>query len=204
MHNCKEKVSVIIPVYNGQDTLRATVLSALNQTWWNLEVIVVDDGSEMTMEPILQELADDRIFYYYKAGRSNANVARNYGIERSSGDYIAMLDADDQWLDDHVESCLAFLQETGADGLYGSLYLSRDKAMQVENCQIFIARALQEDESMIDYLLAIGFGAQTSSLFTTAATAKDILWNPDLIDHQDYDFVVRFHKKYMLVPKLYP
>ena len=57
---------------------------------------------------------------------------------------------------------------------------------------------------MIDYLLTAVYGAQTSTLFTTSASMKNIFWNPELIDHQDYDFVVRFSKKYKMIVKIEP
>jgi glycosyltransferase involved in cell wall biosynthesis len=196
-------ISVIIPVYNGQKTLLNTLQSVLKQTYTHFEIIVVDDGSDIPTESLLQPIEDNRI-QLYRTERSNANVARNYGIMKSKGEYIAMLDADDYWLDNHLKDCLSFLRESGADGLYGSLFLRNDQSDSIQGRQIAYVRELKEDESMIDYLLTSGYGAQTSTLFATAQSMKDILWNPELIDHQDYDFVVRFHKKYKLIPKSEP
>jgi len=131
-------------------------------------------------------------------------MARNYGIEKSEGEYIAMLDADDLWLENHICDCLALLQESGADGLYGSLFVRRSLSGNIHDLPVFHARELREGESMVDYLLTTGYGAQTSTLFTTARSMKDILWDPALIDHQDYDFVVRFRKKYPMTVKKEP
>ena len=203
-----ELISVIIPTYNEKGTLENTLKSVLNQTYTNFEVIIVDDGSDISPEPIVQRVADRRIALY-RTDRGNANIARNYGILKSTGKYIAMLDADDQWLENHLESCLALLKQSEADGLYGSLFLSKECANIVDvvnSGQVgrYIARELNDGESMIDYLLKTTYGAQTSTLFTTADSAKDILWNAELIDHQDYDFVVRFCKKFKMVPKKAP
>jgi hypothetical protein len=96
------------------------------------------------------------------------------------------------------------LEKSNADGLYGGIFLCGDKSFKVETCRIFLARGLKENESMIDYLLATTCGAQTSTLFATESSTKDIMWDTKLIDHQDYDFVVRFHKKYKLVAKIEP
>ncbi|GHV16627.1 hypothetical protein FACS1894179_06690 [Bacteroidia bacterium] len=193
-------ISVVIPVYNRPDTLKRTLDSVVKQTYFNLEIFVVDDGSDLDIYPIIDELKDNRIFYH-KLEHKNANVARNYGIEKSKGRYIAMLDADDLWLESHIEECLKTLQFSQADGLYGSLIL---KNINTGQERIASVRYLHKDETMIDYLLSMGYGAQTSTLFMTAESAESILWNPVLNRHQDYDFVVRYSKQYRLIPKTEP
>jgi len=199
-------ISVIIPVYNGEKTIIDTLTSVLKQTYLNFEVIIVDDGSDHPVESFIHSLEDKRI-RVCRTKRSNANIARNFGIKESKGEYIAMLDADDYWLENHLQDCLVLLQESGADGLYGSLFLSKSMPIDVQlfsYLSIYQARELKKNESIVDYLLTTGYGAQTSTLFTTAGAMKDILWDPELIDHQDYDFVVRFYKKYKMVVKKEP
>ncbi len=195
----QDKISVIIPVYNDEkELLVPTIKTVLRQTHQNFEIIVVDDGSPLPIEEKLEGL-DQRIAYY-KIQHANANVARNHGINKSTGDYIAMLDADDAWLEDHLEKCLKSLKESGADGSYGGLYFTREHGVRDEN-EKMIARALREGESMIDYLLETVTGAQTSTYFTTAQSAKGTMWDPELIDHQDYDFIVRFERNYKLIAR---
>lgn len=193
-------VSVIIPVYNRSEALKRTLDSVVKQTHRNLEILVVDDGSESDIYSVVQELNNVRI-YYHKLNHKNANVARNYGIEKCNGEYVAMLDADDIWLENHIESCINRLIESESDGLYGSLIL-KNNASQSE--REIIVRPLNEDETMIDYLLCTGYGAQTSTLFMIAESAKKTLWDPELNRHQDYDFVIRYNKQYKLTPKVNP
>lgn len=187
----QELVSVVIPVYNHGDKLLETVNSVLDQTHVHTEVLVIDDGSEEDINALLDTLQDNRIFYY-RLPHNNANVSRNYGIRKAKGKYIAMLDADDLWKPDHLADCIKTLKQTGADGLYGDLLIRYESGRETK---ITVA-APQENESMINYLLRTGYGAQTSTLFLTAASAKDILWDETLKRHQDYDFVVRYSKKY--------
>jgi glycosyltransferase involved in cell wall biosynthesis len=99
-------VSVIIPAYNAEPFIAETVKSALNQTFNDLEVIVVDDGSKDRTAERLAEFGD-RIRVHRQA---NAGVAeaRNAGVKLSSGSYIAFLDADDTWLPQKLERQLAF------------------------------------------------------------------------------------------------
>lgn len=196
----KPLISVVIPVYNRPDALKRTLESVINQTYFNLEIFIVDDGSDIDIYPIIGELEDNRIFYH-KLEHKNANVARNYGIEKSKGRYIAMLDADDLWMEKHIEECLKTLQFSQSEGLYGSLILRNMNTGQERTASV---RSLREKESMIDYLLSTGYGAQTSTLFMTAQSVKSVLWNPELNRHQDYDFVVRYSKQYKLIAKTKP
>lgn len=193
-------ISVVIPVYNRADALRRTLKSVLTQNYHHLEILVIDDGSDIDISSVMKELDDHRL-YYHKLEHTNANVARNFGIDNSQGAYIAMLDADDLWMENHVTSCLDKLLESGADGIYGSLVL-RNIANQTE--KNVMVRPVAKNETMINYLLSTGYGAQTSTLFMTAESIKDIRWNPVLERHQDYDFVIRYSKKYRLAAKSEP
>jgi glycosyltransferase involved in cell wall biosynthesis len=189
-HKISFLVSVVIPVYNDVAKFEATLGSVLCQTYSNLEVIVVDDGSTEDIKPVLKNIRDERVSYH-RLEHKNANVARNYGVAKSCGQYVAMLDADDLWAVNHVEQCLSDMVKSDADGSYGGLIIRRQVGDSVVH-----AALPRENESMVSYLLRMGYGAQTSTLFMTAASAKDIAWDEDLYRHQDYDFVVRYGKKY--------
>ena len=193
-------ISIVIPVYNRPETLKATLLSVINQTYSEIEIIVIDDGSETEIYPIIEELKDSRIVYF-RLNHANANVARNFGMKNSHGDFIAMLDSDDLWLENHLESCLNLLIKEQADGLYGSLFL---RNAITNHKQKVVARPLMKNETMIDYLLSTGCGAQTSTLFMTKESAISILWDGNLNRHQDYDFVIRYSKRYKLIAKTDP
>jgi len=102
-----KQVSVIIPAYNCAKYIRACLNSALNQTYTNLEVIVIDDGStDDTKEAAVS--FGDRIRYAYQPNRG-VSAARNQGIKMAQGDYIAFLDADDVWTADKISEQVAFL-----------------------------------------------------------------------------------------------
>ena len=200
----KPHISVVIPVYNGEKTLFDTLTSVLKQTYICFDVIIVDNGSDHPVESFIHPLMKDSRIRVCRIERSNANIARNYGIMESKGEYIAMLDADDYWQENHLQECLELLQHSDADGLYGSLFLRRSLSSDIQGLQISNARELKKRESMVNYLLTTGYGAQTSTLFATANSMKDILWDPELKSHQDYDFVVRFCKKYKMTVKKNP
>lgn len=104
----KPKVSVIIPFYNGVEWLCEAVQSVLNQTYDNLEIIVVNDGSPEDVDSFLQKY-ENKIHYYKKENGGPAS-ARNYGIDMATGDYIALLDSDDIWLPQKTEHQIDFMK----------------------------------------------------------------------------------------------
>ena len=93
----KYKISVIIPAYNSEKYLRTAVKSVLSQTYKELEIIIINDGSTDGTEKICKELKkeDNRINYFYK-DNGGAASARNFGLRRATGDYVHFLDADDK------------------------------------------------------------------------------------------------------------
>jgi glycosyltransferase involved in cell wall biosynthesis len=95
------KVSVVIPAYNKADLTAKTVKSVLNQTYPDIEVIVVDDGSTDNTRKRLSCFGD-KIRYVYKQGGGACN-ARNLGIRLATGDYIGFLDCDDMYLPQKME-----------------------------------------------------------------------------------------------------
>ena len=85
----KERISVIVPVYNVEQYLEKCVNSIINQTYKNLEIILVDDGATDSSGELCDKLAaiDNRIKVYHKEN-GGLSDARNYGVERATGDYI--------------------------------------------------------------------------------------------------------------------
>ncbi|HPC65278.1 MAG TPA: glycosyltransferase family A protein [Anaerohalosphaeraceae bacterium] len=110
------KVSVIIPTYNQSRLLKETVGSVLAQTLSDLEVIVVDDGSTDNTQEVVSQIPDARIRYYYTPNRG-VSAARNYGLTRAAGQYIAFLDHDDLWPDNFLEVMVRSLEKNTDYGL---------------------------------------------------------------------------------------
>ncbi|UKY35754.1 glycosyltransferase family 2 protein [Pantoea dispersa] len=98
--NEKTLFSIIIPVYNAQNTIRRTLQSVLNQTFSSYEIIVVNDGSRDNSARILQEFAHYPQFTVLNQINAGVSAARNSGLQQASGEYVLFLDADD-WVDDN-------------------------------------------------------------------------------------------------------
>lgn len=98
--NEKTLFSIIIPVYNAQNTIRRTLQSVLNQTFSSYEIIVVNDGSRDNSARILQEFAHYPQVTVLNQINAGVSAARNSGLQQASGEYVLFLDADD-WVDDN-------------------------------------------------------------------------------------------------------
>lgn len=114
-----KKVSIIVPVYKVENYLRQCVDSLLTQTYTNFEIILVDDGSPDDSPKICDEYAlkDNRVKVVHKKN-GGLSDARNFGIQASSGDYLAFVDSDDYWDDDMaLEKAMSVCDNLDADVL---------------------------------------------------------------------------------------
>ena len=114
-----EKVSVIIPTYNRIDYLKLTLNSVVNQTYKNIEIIVVDDGSpNIATEDLCKSF--ESIKYIKIKNSGGPAQPRNVGIENASGEYIAFLDDDDLWVSTKIEQQVKVLEANESYGLVHS------------------------------------------------------------------------------------
>ena len=107
-------VSVVVPTYNEAGVLHRSIDSVLDQTYDDLELLVVDDGSTDTTASVVRSYDDDRITYLPHGTNSGASAARNTGIEAATGEYVAFLDADDEWHPRKLEHQVATLSNRPA------------------------------------------------------------------------------------------
>lgn len=117
------KVSLIIPVYNTVNYVGRCLESAVSQTYRNMEIICVDDGSTDGSERIVDEFAarDRRVIAIHQENRGESN-ARNVGLKAADGDYIGFMDCDD-WIEpDMYETLVEALEEAGADMAIAGFY----------------------------------------------------------------------------------
>jgi len=121
-------ISVIIPMYNTSSYIEKTIESVLTQTYKNLEVVVVDDGSTDNSGEIVKALMlkDSRVKYIFQPN-SGVSAARNNAIAHSTGEYLAFLDSDDLWLPQKLEKQMARIIATGMNACYcGYQYFCED------------------------------------------------------------------------------
>ena len=113
------RISIIIPVYNTGKYLNRCIGSIINQTYKDLDIIIVDDGSETETADICDQLAqsDSRIRVFHKQNEG-VSVARNYGLSKASGDYIGFVDSDDWISPEMYERMVSHMIQESADVVY--------------------------------------------------------------------------------------
>lgn len=126
--NKNEKVSVIVPVHNAEKYLAETMESILNQSYKDLELLIVDDASSDGSMKVAASFSDDRIRLLTNTGRHSAADARNLGIREATGRYIAYLDADDIWDKKKIEKTLSFMWRENAAFVYTAYEFADENA----------------------------------------------------------------------------
>lgn len=109
----EEKVTIITPVYNCEEFIEETINSVIAQTYKNWELLLIDDCSTDQSNRIIKEYIkkDSRIKYFRTKKNSGAAIARNIALDKSTGRFIAYLDADDLWKEDKLEKQINFMLE---------------------------------------------------------------------------------------------
>lgn len=181
-------VSVVIPSYNREATIERAVKSVLDQTYKDIEVIVVDDCSTDNTGKIVENMikADNRVRYYKLEKNSGACVARNKGIDLAQGEYIAFQDSDDEWLPKKLELQIDAMKENKADICFCQFRrFNRKGEMVIPDLESgFVPRNVLLEESIISTQTIIG------KRHCFDGVRFDVLM-PRL---QDYDIVVRLSR----------
>ncbi len=122
------QISVIIPTYNRGETIKESAKSVLDQTFKDLELIIVDDASSDDTESVVKSIGDERIIYNKLPENKGAAGARNEGVKLAKGKFIAFHDSDDIWIPDKLEKQIAFIEtHPEYDMVYGKVRIHSDK-----------------------------------------------------------------------------
>lgn len=151
-------VSVVMPACNAEATIGAAITSVLSQTYQDVEIIVVDDGSTDGTAARVQRFGDRTRLI--RQERTRPAIARNRGVLEASGRFVAFLDADDLWLPSKLERQMDLLnQEPSIDAVQTGAYLVNDalQVVEVRHCEVAY-------DSYLDYLLFRNLPAFSSSV----------------------------------------
>lgn len=188
-------VSVIIPAYNSETTIRETIESVLCQTFSDFKIIVIDDGSQDSTAEVVGKIDDPRIqfFSYENAGVA---TARNRGIEKATGKYIAFLDADDLWTTDKLASQLQALQKNPE----AFVAYSWTDYINESGCFLHSGSHVAVQGNVYDRLLASNFLENGSNpLIRTEAIATIGNFDEFLPPAEDWDLYLRLAARYKFV-----
>ncbi len=116
------QISVIIPTYNRGKTIKESAKSVLDQTFKDIELIIIDDASSDDTESVVKSIRDDRIIYHKLPENKGAAGARNEGTKLAKGEFIAFHDSDDIWLPEKLEKQLSYIEtHPEYDMVYGKV-----------------------------------------------------------------------------------
>ncbi|MGH7727477.1 MAG: glycosyltransferase family 2 protein [Vulcanimicrobiaceae bacterium] len=188
-------VSVVIPVYQGERYVRGAVRSALAQTHANLEVLVVDDGSTDRSAAVVEALGDARLCVLRQPNRGTA-AARNLGLARARGRYVALLDADDRWFPGKLAAELAVLEAQRAPAIAYSSYFAVDDAGRL----LHEPRLRRHQGDLLDVLVdGEDFLMPSLCLFDRRVFETLGGFNEQRY-HEDYEFILRASRHFPIYP----
>lgn len=145
--------SVIIPLYNKKLSIEDTIKSVLNQSFENFEIIVVNDGSTDDSLSVVNKIKDERIKVFTK---KNAGVssARNYGIDRARYEWIAFLDGDDFWFENHLEEIYKMINLFPDKKLFATSFVkSTEKNINQETKDVIVEIDNYFKTSLVQHLI---------------------------------------------------
>ena len=203
MDSNNPRVSVVIPTYNRAKLLPRSAQSVLNQSFTDLELIIVDDGSSDNTREVMQGLAesDPRVRLVSHQMNRGQPAAFNTGIRLSRGEYIAFNDDDDEWLPGKLAGQVKLMDESPPH--VGAVYCWMDVVDSYDNQVSYSVRWVHEGDVSKRCLEVDQPGPQTVLLIRSEAVRKT-MFDESLVVGNDNDFNVRLSLKYhyRMLPKL--
>jgi glycosyltransferase involved in cell wall biosynthesis len=205
LHN----VSVIIPTYNAGMCIEQAINSVLTQRYKaNIEIIVIDDGSTDNTRALVSEMSmhHKQIIYVTNVRQKGPSGARNTGLLRATGEYIAFLDADDVWLPNHLETGINFLEANNDIDVVFMNFKISDLETKREISDWFTQRhfsqrlrleTFEDDyhvicDDMFNALLDECF-IHLQSMVIKSKMLRGILFNENIKHSEDRDFCIKLH-----------
>lgn len=197
MNEPQPKVAVIIPTYNRAHVIARALRSVLNQTYRNLEVIVVDDGSSDDTRSVVESFADPRVRYLRSATNLGATAARNLGIKNSTAEFIAFQDSDDEWLCDKLAKQMAvFVQAAANIGVIysGFFRIEGKKATYYPSDTVS-----KKSGDILEPLLRGNFVTTQATVVRRECFLSSGMFDERLPRFQDWELFIRLAKRYEFI-----
>jgi glycosyltransferase involved in cell wall biosynthesis len=200
-------ISVVLPTYNRSEILPRAIESVLQQTINDFELIVVDDASTDDTERVVARYDDCRISLLSHDDNRGGSAARNTGVNIATGDYIAFLDSDDEWVPNKLEAQLNELRSRSSDWIATYCDYTVSDHRQTNRIQRCLSELLftndgfgpprEGGEELIPYILMMSFAlGGASNLFVRVDAVREVRgFDEDFQRHQDYEFLIRLLKR---------
>lgn len=185
-------VSILIPLYNAEQYIEETITRALQQTYSNIELVIVDDHSTDNSLKIAQKYASE-IVHIYSNPKKGGNSARNYAFEKCQGEYIKFMDADDYCTHNMIEKQMERILE---DGDENTLVFSPVKMLYPDGHLLLPPREIDKDyipgiELLIDIWRGKGWNCPHCHLMHRNLFLRSGKWDERIIKNQDGEFFAR-------------
>lgn len=195
-------VSVIITTYCRPQILKITLESVLNQTYKNIEIIVVDDGSPSNENELVIKSLDSKIQYFKINNSGRPPRSRNFGYSKSKGKYVAFLDDDDIWRADKIAIQVAILEENPEYGLVHSYCDVIDQEGKLTNKSIGRPKSPTDKHGDVKMKMLGNWTLMMPSPLIRASVVEKVgLFDEELVAAEDVHFFTRcsFYTKFYYV-----
>ena len=195
LKNVNIMISVIIPTFNREKIISKSIKSVLNQTFKNIEVLIIDDGSTDKTKEEIEKFQDSRIRYIkLKENKGGAN-ARNVGIKIAKGQYISFQDSDDIFYPNKLEKQLNNLVNSKSN-----LDFCKINVIFNDSYRYFVPSKIREKRiengNFFQELVCYGNYISTQAILVKKLLIKKYMFDPNMPRLQDYDIILR------MVPKV--
>lgn len=185
-------VSILVPLYNAESYIEETITRVLNQTYPNIELIIVDDHSTDNSLDVAKKHSSNRVHIYTNPNKGG-NSARNYAFDMCKGEYIKFMDADDYCSDDMIEKQIYRILK---DGDKDTLVFSPVKMLYPDGKLFLPPRDIDKDyipgiELLIDIWRGKGWNCPHCHLMHRDLFIKSGGWDENIIKNQDGEFFAR-------------
>lgn len=196
-------VSIIVPMYNSEKAILKCIDTVINQSWSNLEIVVIDDGSKDNSFTLVEGIKDKRI-KLIKQCNSGASSARNLGIKNATGDYLLFVDADDYVDIDMVKELLKYADENTI--VFSNTYVKERKSEYILKLFNDVLEPIDKHRAMKE-IISGGGGLICSKLISKKVVEENhIEFNRDLVLGEDQVFfleIAAHSKKFIYLDKVF-
>ena len=201
MKNNFPLVSVVIPTYNSSKWIIETIESVINQSYKNLEIVIVDDGSSDDTEIVLANFIQNNNnveIQYFKISNSGPACARNFGVSKCKGDFIAFLDSDDLWLKEKIHIQIEYFLT------YPDVDLLTTNVEIIDKKGTHIGYSRKKFPRKTDNLYLYYFSGRITMNTPTIMVKKNVFldiggFNQNMIHREDHYFLMCVSRQYKII-----
>lgn len=183
-------VSIIIPFYNSEEYITETIECAINQTWTNKEILLIDDGSTDSSLILAKKYENDSIRVFHQQNKG-ASSARNHGLKKAKGSYIQFLDADDLLSEDKIEKQINILMNTDDSCIIGCKWIRFKNSINETIGALNPPEVISRNLTPIEWLIYKKTMVLHAWLIPKSIIDSAGIWNEELSCNDDGEYFYR-------------